>query len=66
MKKERSNMLKDVAKRHRSRLQAEAKKNTVRNEDGLTVIQKDDPWREDDAETDRTKITRPVEHGVLV
>ncbi len=42
-------ILKEVVKRNRSKLHKIAEKNTVRNENGLTVLQKDDVWREDDS-----------------
>ncbi len=41
-------ILKDVVKRNRSKLHEIAEKNTVRNNDGLPVASKNDPWREDD------------------
>ncbi|TNU62407.1 hypothetical protein [Bacillus velezensis] len=48
MKKELGEMLKQLATTHRSKLLEIAKRNTKRNEDGLTVIEKGDAWREDD------------------
>ncbi|MCT6511970.1 hypothetical protein OQZ55_18610 [Bacillus subtilis] len=47
-KKEMGKMLKQLATTHRSKLLEIAKRNTKRNEDGLTVIEKGDAWREDD------------------
>ncbi|CAI8827781.1 hypothetical protein MHH84_03280 [Bacillus sp. FSL K6-1109] len=51
MKKELGKMLKQLAATHRSKLIEIAKRNTKRNEDGLTVIEKGDAWREDDEHT---------------
>lgn len=53
MKKERGKMLKDVVKRNRSKLHEIAEKNTVRNNDGLPVASKNDPWREDESNLER-------------
>ncbi|HDR4520603.1 TPA: hypothetical protein QCQ26_005181 [Bacillus cereus] len=40
--------LSDVVARNRDKLLRIAERNTHRNEDGLTVVKKDDPWRRED------------------
>ena len=53
MKKGRGKMLKDVVKRHRSKLHELAQKNTLRDENGLPLSAKNDPWRNDDEEKEQ-------------
>ena len=65
MKKEMGKMLRDVANRHKNKLRELAVKNTIRNEDGLTVIEKGDPWREDSASRDIRQLSRSGTGGVL-
>jgi hypothetical protein len=38
--------LKDVFESNREKILELAEKNTKRNEDGLTIIEKNDPWRD--------------------
>lgn len=47
-KREMGKMLKNIAATHKAKLLEVAKKNTKSNKNGLTVIEKGDPWREDD------------------
>lgn len=49
MELESNNTIKNVSSKHRSKLHEIAENNTIRNSDGLTVLPKDDVWREDDA-----------------
>lgn len=66
MKKGRSKMLKSVLNRHRDKLHKIAEKNTVRNENGFTVASKNDPWREDETDSDETFRQSYRKQGMLV
>lgn len=65
MEKEMGKLLKDVATKHRNQLFKIAQKNVKRNEDGLTVIEKDDPWRDDEDETESFKLLRDNKERVF-
>lgn len=54
MKKERGKMLKDVVSNNKTKLHQMAEKNTVRNESGIPISKKDDPWREDEADSEQS------------
>ncbi len=58
-------MLKDVARKHGNKLYQLARENSKRNEDGITVVEKNDPWRnEDDDKPEKYRLSRRRVHAV--
>lgn len=50
----------EVIKKHKEAILKIAKANTKKNEDGLTVIEKDDPWRN---ETEWDELFKEIEEN---
>lgn len=49
--------LQDIFNANRKELNQLAERNTKRNEDGRTVVRKDDPWRNEDFHNNNSIIT---------
>lgn len=66
MKRGRKKLLKDVVRKNSNKLYNIALKNTKRNEDGLTVVEKGDTWRDEDEKPERYQLSRKKITGILV